>query len=79
MIWVDEQKLDTDLKAMQQIEFVEQLKNINGVNAVGTKSMFVLSVLKKKSKKHDQNFFKEVQHSYKRWQVIKKLDKHTTK
>ena len=79
MIWVDEQKLDTDLKAMQQIEFVEQLKNINGVNAVGTKSMFVLSVLKKKSKKHDQNFFKEVPHSYKRWQVIKKLDKHTTK
>ena len=37
-------KLDTDPKAINQLEFVEQLKNIDGVNADGTKPMFVLKL-----------------------------------
>ena len=32
--------MDADLKANQQIEFAEQLKNENGINADGTQSMF---------------------------------------
>ena len=31
---------DADLKAIQQVEFVEQLNNIDSVNADGTQSMF---------------------------------------
>ena len=32
--------LDADPKAIQQVEFVEQLKNTDGVNTDGTQSMF---------------------------------------
>ena len=39
--------LNADPKAIQQIEFVGQLKNTNGVNADGTQSMFVLVILEK--------------------------------
>ena len=40
-------ELDADPKAIQQIEFVGKLKNIDGVNADGTQSMFVLKILEK--------------------------------
>ena len=38
---------DADPKAIQQIEFVEQWKNINGINADVTESMFALTMLEK--------------------------------
>ena len=34
-------------KAIQRIEFVEQLKNIDGINADGTQSMLALTILEK--------------------------------
>ena len=40
-------ELDADPKAIQQIEFVGKLKNIDGINADGTQSMFVLKILEK--------------------------------
>ena len=42
-----QKELNADPKAIQQIEFVGQLKNTNGVNADGTQSMFVLVILEK--------------------------------
>ena len=33
-------ELDADLKAIQKTEFPEQLKNVDGINAAGTQSMF---------------------------------------
>ena len=39
--------IDADPKAIQEIEFVRQLKNEDGVNAVRTQSMFVLMIFKK--------------------------------
>ena len=47
-----QKKLDTDSKAIQHIEFVGQLKNIDKINADRAESMFV-STIKKKSKKQD--------------------------
>ena len=38
---------DADPKAIQQIEFVGQWKNINGINADVTESMFALTILEK--------------------------------
>ena len=40
-------ELDADPKAIQQIEFVGQLKNADGENPDGTKSMFDLMILEK--------------------------------
>ena len=40
-------ELAADSKAIQQIEFTGHLKNPNGTNADGTKSMFVLTILEK--------------------------------
>ena len=37
-----------DPKAIQEIEFVGKLKNIDGVDADGAQSMFVLTILEKK-------------------------------
>ena len=34
-------ELDADPKAIQQIEFIGQLKNIDGINADRTQSMFI--------------------------------------
>ena len=42
-----QKKLDTDQKAIQKIEFVGQLKNIDSVNADGTQSIIVLTIFKK--------------------------------
>ena len=35
-----QKELDADPKTIQQIEFVGQLKNVNGINADGTQNMF---------------------------------------
>ena len=40
-----QKELDTDTNAIQQIEFVQKLKNIHGVNPNG--AMFVLVILGK--------------------------------
>ena len=40
-----QRKLDGDPKAIQQIEFVRQLQNTDGVNADGTQPMFALTIL----------------------------------
>ena len=42
-----QKELDVDWKAIQQIKFVRQLKNDDGVNAHGTQTMFVLIILEK--------------------------------
>ena len=42
-----QKELDADPKTIQQIEFVEQLKNVNGINADGTQNMFILMILEK--------------------------------
>ena len=42
-----QKELDTDPKAIQQIEFVGKLKNTDGANAEGTQSLFVLRILEK--------------------------------
>ena len=42
-----QKELDADLKAIQQIEFVGQLKNVDGINTDGVESMFVLTILQK--------------------------------
>ena len=34
-----QRELDADLKAIQEVEFVEKLNNTDGVNADGTQSM----------------------------------------
>ena len=46
-----QKELDADPKAIQQIKFVGQLKNIDGANADGTQSMFVLTILEKLKKR----------------------------
>ena len=35
-----QRELDADLKVIQEVEFVEQLINTDGVNTDGTQSMF---------------------------------------
>ena len=52
-----QKELDADLKAIQQIEFVGQLKNIAGLNTDSTQPMFVLTILEKK---YDYNVLKKV-------------------
>ena len=42
-----QKELDADPKASQQIHFVRQLKNVDGLNADGTQSMFILKILEK--------------------------------
>ena len=42
-----QKQLDADPKAIQQLEFVGQLKNADGTNADETQSMFVLAILEK--------------------------------
>ena len=50
MIAVDlssQKELDADPKAIQQIELIAQLKNIDGINADAAESMFILTILEK--------------------------------
>ena len=42
-----QRKLDADPKAIQQIKFVGQLQNTDGVNADGAQPMFALTILEK--------------------------------
>ena len=52
-----QKELDEDPKAIQQIEFVRQLKNINCINADGAESTFVLTIswkIKETSSKFSQ-------------------------
>ena len=42
-----QKELDVDPKAIQQIELVEQLKNVDGINVDGVESMFDLTILEK--------------------------------
>ena len=39
-----QKQVDADPKAIQQIEFIEESKNIDGQNADGTQFMFVLTI-----------------------------------
>ena len=60
-----QKELYADLKAIQQIEFVGELKNTDAVNADGTQSMFVLTILEKNQRNETKLF------SRKRNSVIK--------
>ena len=40
-----QKELDDDPKTIQQIEFGRQLKNVDGINADGAESMFILTIL----------------------------------
>ena len=40
-----QKRLDTDLKAVQQIEFIRKLMNTNGENANDVQTMLVLKML----------------------------------
>ena len=42
-----QKELTNDPKAIQQIEFTEKSKNMDGINADGTQSMFILTILEK--------------------------------
>ena len=42
-----QKELVIDLKAIQQIELVRQLKKEDGINAGGTQNMFILTILEK--------------------------------
>ena len=42
-----QKELDSAPKVIQQIEFVGQLKNAHGINADGTQSTFVSTILEK--------------------------------
>ena len=42
-----QKELDGDLKAIQQIQFVGQLKNVDAINADGKQFMFILTSLEK--------------------------------
>ena len=42
---IREKQLDGDQKAIQQIQFVGQLENVDGINAAATQSIFVLAIL----------------------------------
>ena len=45
-----QKEYDALSKAIQQIEFVGQLKIVDGINAVGAESMFILTMLEKNKK-----------------------------
>ena len=42
---IREKQLDGDQKAIQQMQFVGQLENVDGINAAATQSIFVLPIL----------------------------------
>ena len=57
MIW-EYKKIDADPKAIQQIQFVGKLKNVDGINADGTQNMFILTILE--NQRNEIKFFKEL-------------------
>ena len=41
-----QKELEADSKAIQQVQFVRQLKkNVDGINAAGTQNLFILKIL----------------------------------
>ena len=42
-----QKELKPDPKSIQQIEFIGQLKNADGINADGGESMYILTILEK--------------------------------
>ena len=44
-----QKELDVDPKAIQQIDLVGQLKNIDGINADGAEFMVILAIFEKKN------------------------------
>ena len=42
---IRQKELDTDLNSIPQIEFFGKLKNVNGLNADESQSMFILTIL----------------------------------
>ena len=42
-----QKELNADPKAIQQVEFIEQLKSVDGINADGAGSRFILTILEK--------------------------------
>ena len=46
-----QKELDADPKAIKQIEFAEQLKNVDSMNADGRQSMFIWRTLEKTKKR----------------------------
>ena len=42
-----QKELDADPKAIQAIEFVGKLKNVDGINPDGAESMFILKIFEK--------------------------------
>ena len=51
MIWADK-VLDAGLKTINQIEFIEKLRNNDDENADGAQSMYVCAISFRKSKKN---------------------------
>ena len=45
--FIKQKEIHADRKTIQDIEFVGQLYNVDGVNADGKQSMFVLTILEK--------------------------------
>ena len=44
---IRKKELDANPKAIQQIQFVRQFKNVDGINEDGAESMFILTILEK--------------------------------
>ena len=58
-----QKELDTDLKSIQQIEFIGKFKNVDGVNVDWAKSMFILTMFRKKQRhenKRNKSMIKNV-------------------
>ena len=64
-----QEELDVDLKAIQHTDFPEQLKNVDGINAGGAKSMFINYF-----RKNQRNKIKISSRKCNRQQIIKKRE-----
>ena len=57
-------ELGTDLKSIEQIEFIGKFKNVDGVNADWAKSMFILTIFPRKKQwyenKRNKSMIKDV-------------------
>ena len=67
-----QKELYVDLKAIQGIKFLGQLKNTDNVNADGTHSMFVWKILEKIKETRLKWSKWSLKQSYRRWRIIKK-------
>ena len=69
-----QKELDADPKAIQEIEFVDQLKNVDGTNPDGTQNMFVLTVLEKNQRSDTNIFSRNYNRITKRWKSFEKRE-----